>query len=534
MIRLTSYLNDAWHQGQGPTRLLVDPSTGQTLAETTTAGLDLKAALAHARDVGGPALRALSFAERGALLKAMSRALHEHREELIDVSMSNNGATRGDAKFDVDGATGTLAWYASLGRRLGDARFLVDGDAERLSQGARFVGQHVRLPRPGVAVHINAFNFPAWGTFEKVAVSILAGVPVLTKPATATALVAWKMARIVQDECELPPGSLSFLAGPAQDLLAHLGPQDMLAFTGSAQTGSSLRTAAMASSGSVRVNVEADSLNAAVLGPDVSPGDDIWAAFVRNVVKDVVQKTGQKCTAVRRVLVPAQHLDDVVAALKEELAQVVVGDPRTQGVTMGPVATAAQLRDARAGIRRLSDQAQVVTGGTDRPASTALKGVTEGKGFFIAPTLLVAKDARAATVVHRHEVFGPCATVLPYAGPRQGGTEGSTGNTAREAAEIVALGQGSLVSTVYTNDRDWLGDFLLLAGPWNGRVMAVTKKVADQATPPGMVLPSCVHGGPGRAGGGEELGGLRGLDFYTNRVAVQGDHGLLKKILGQA
>ncbi|NOY25551.1 MAG: 3,4-dehydroadipyl-CoA semialdehyde dehydrogenase [Oligoflexia bacterium] len=530
MIRLTSYLNDAWHQGQGPTRPLVDPSTGQTLAETTTAGLDIKAALTHARTVGGPALRALSFADRGALLKAMSRALHKHREALIDVSMANNGATRGDAKFDVDGATGTLAWYASLGRRLGDAHFLLDGDAERLSQGARFVGQHVRLPRPGVAVHINAFNFPAWGTFEKIAVSILAGVPVLTKPATATALVAWQMARIVLEECDLPPGSLSFLAGPAQDLLAHLGPQDLLAFTGSAQTGSKLRAAAMAAPGSVRVNVEADSLNAAVLGPDVAPGDDIWAAFLRNVVKDLVQKTGQKCTAVRRVLVPAHHLDDVVAALKEELAQVVVGDPRAPGVTMGPVATAAQLRDARAGIRRLSDQAQVVLGGTDRPDSTALKGVTAGKGFFIAPTLLVARNARAATQVHRHEVFGPCATVLPYAGA----TDGSTGNTATEAAEIVALGQGSLVSTVYTNDRDWLGDFLLQAGPWNGRVMAISKKVADQATPPGMVLPSCVHGGPGRAGGGEELGGLRGLDFYTNRVAVQGDRGLLKKILGEA
>ncbi|MCB9778537.1 MAG: 3,4-dehydroadipyl-CoA semialdehyde dehydrogenase [Alphaproteobacteria bacterium] len=519
MFRLQSYLNDAWHPGDGPTRPLVDPATEEVIAETSTGGLDHAAALAHARTVGGPALRALSFAERGGLLKAMSRALHGHREELLELAQRNNGATRGDAKFDVDGATGTLSYYAWIGKNLGDARFLVDGEADKLGQGARFVGQHVRLPRPGVAVHINAFNFPAWGTFEKVACSFLAGMPVVTKPATATALLTWRMIQILVDECELPAGSLSFVAGPPGDMLDHLGPQDVLAFTGSADTGAALRGGKAVLHDSVRVNVEADSLNAAVLAADVGVGDDVWNTFVRNVVKDMTQKTGQKCTAVRRILVPAERVDDVTEALVAELAAIRVGNPLTDGVDMGPVTSASQLRDVRAGIRRLADQARIATGGADPIQG---KGAPDGKGFYVAPTLLVAGDARAATQVHSHEVFGPSATVLPYDG------------SAAEAAAIVALGKGSLVSTVYTDDRDWLADAILEMGPWNGRLQAVTGKVADQSTPPGMVLPNCTHGGPGRAGGGEELGGARGLEFYTNRVAVQGDRGLLKKILGEA
>ncbi len=516
MTRLSSYLLDSWHEGSGSLRSLVDPSTEAEIAWTATEGLDLGAALQHAREVGGPALRALSFAQRGELIKAMSRALHTHREELIDLSMQNNGATRGDAKFDIDGATGTLSYYASLGRSLGEGRFQVEGEGDKLSSGARYVGQHVRLPRPGVAVHINAFNFPAWGTFEKVAVSILAGVPVLTKPATATALVAWRMAQIVAQDVALPPGAFSFLAGPVGDLLDHLGPQDMLAFTGSAATGAVLRASPAVLSRGTRLNVEADSLNAAVLGPDVGPGDDAWSTFIRNVVQDLSQKTGQKCTAIRRVMVPQERVAEVCEALQAELSRIVVGDPRQDGVRMGPVATAAQLRDVLAGVQRLSAQAKLLTGGTRVDG----QGVPAGKGYFVAPTLLCASDAFAASDVHNHEVFGPSATVLPYDG------------SAAQAAALVALGQGSLVSSVYADDRDWLGDFLLAAAPWNGRVQVVSGKVADQTTPPGMVLPSCVHGGPGRAGGGEELGGVRGMDFYTQRVAIQGDRGLLGRIFG--
>jgi len=517
VVRLRSYLCDTWHEGEGTPRALVNPSTEEAVAASSTAGIDFAAALAHARDVGGPALRAMSFAERGALLKSWSRALHAHREELLTLSAHNNGATRGDAKFDVDGATGTLAVYARLGRELGESRWLLDGEDERLSSGARYVGQHVWLPRPGVAVHINAFNFPAWGTFEKIACAILGGMPVITKPASATALTAYRMIEILVEDGLVPAGVLGFVCGSPGDLLEHLGPQDVLAFTGSADTAAALRNSPGVRERSARINVEADSLNAAVLGPDVGLGDDLWHTFVRNVVKDMTQKTGQKCTAIRRVIVPEGVADDVVEALSAELAGVVVGDPEADGVGMGPVATAAQLRDFGSGVRLLSEEADVVLGGPDRIDG---QGAPAGKGYFVAPTLLRVREGVEASRVHAHEVFGPCATVVPYDG------------SATSAATLVAKGQGCLVSSVYADDRGWMGEFLLSAAPWNGRVVAVSGKVADQALPPGMVLPHQVHGGPGRAGGGEELGGRRGLDFYMNRVAIQGDKGMLRKILG--
>jgi oxepin-CoA hydrolase/3-oxo-5,6-dehydrosuberyl-CoA semialdehyde dehydrogenase len=516
MIRLQSFVNDAWVDGTGEPAVLVNPSTEAPVAEATTGGIDMAAALAHSRDVGGPALRAMTFAERGAMLGKMAAKLHEYREELLDISRVNNGATRGDAKFDVDGATGTLEAYKRVGEKLGDKQVLVDGDITRLSR-ARFVAHHVRMPRPGVAIHINAFNFPAWGTFEKVAVSILAGMPVLSKPATATSWLAWRMSQIIIEAGILPAGAYSFLAGSAGDLLSHVGPHDTLAFTGSASTAGLLRGMDGFTKGSTAINVEADSLNAAVLGPKAEPGSDLWYLAVRNIVKDMTQKTGQKCTAVRRILAPVEWMDDLSEAISEELGRVVVGEPGTNGVDMGPVATASQLRDGRAGIEALAEQTSLVCGGSDPIQGT---GAPEGKGYFIRPTLLRAADARSADKVHRHEVFGPCATLLPYDG------------SADDAAGVVALGGGSLVSSVYTDDRKWLGEFLMGAAPWNGRVLAATAKVADETLPPGMVLPNCLHGGPGRAGGGEELGGLRGLEFYTHRVAIQGDRGILSKILG--
>jgi len=517
MIRLQSYLSDRWQDGTGDGRLLVNPSTEAPVASTSTAGLDLAEAAHYARTVGGPALRSLTFAERGQLLKAMARALHEHREELLDVSRNNNGTTRGDGKFDIDGATGTLAAYSRLGRDLGDRTFLLDGEAEKLGQGARYVGQHVRMPRPGVAVHINAFNFPAWGTFEKVAVAFLAGVPVITKPATATAHLTWRMVQILVEADILPKGSLSLLCGSAGDLLDHLGPQDGIAFTGSADTGAMLRGHASVVERSTRINIEADSLNSAVLGPDVEVGSGLWHAAVRNIVKDITQKTGQKCTAVRRILVPESITDALQEALVEELSRVQVGFPLDRSVGMGPVATASQLRDVRAGIQALSEEADIVLGGAD-PVEGA--HTDAGKGFFVAPTLLRARDSASAEKLHHLEVFGPCATLVPYDGSAEG------------AGSLVAKGQGMLVSSIYADDRKWLAELLPHAASWNGRVVMAGKKVADQVLPPGMVLPNQMHGGPGRAGGGEELGGLRGMDFYTNRTALQGDAGVLRKLLG--
>ncbi len=517
MIQLQSYVSDSWQSGEGVPRDLVNPSTNETIAQTSTQGLDFKAAMTYARDVGGPALRALSYEERGSLLKQMSRAIYAERERLLIVSRDCNGATRGDSKFDVDGATGTLAWYASLGKRLGDKRVELDGLADKLAANARYVGQHVRLPRPGVAVHINAFNFPAWGAFEKIACAILAGMPVVSKPATSTCLLTYEMMKIVIDAGFMPKGTLSFVAGSAGDLLSHLGPQDVVAFTGSADTAATLRQTPAVLHQSTRFTAEADSLNAAVLGPDVMPGDDIWHSYIRNIVKDMTQKAGQKCTAIRRIIVPSERVDDVAESLIQELSRISIGYPLDKSIDMGPVASKAQYNDVQNGIEIFSKHAEVLHGGIERINGL---NVDEGVGYFVAPTLFKARDSHDE-LFHSKEIFGPCATILSYSGD------------ASEAAALVAKGQGCLVSSVYSNDKDWLGVMLFEAAPWNGRLQMVSQKIADSALPPGMVLPNQIHGGPGRAGGGEELGGLRGIEHYSNRIAIQGDRGILSKLLGE-
>ncbi len=382
--------------------MLTNPATEEPIAEVRN-GFDAPAALTYAR-AAGATLRKLTFAERGALLQEMSRVLHADRERLLDLSTAINGATRSDSKFDVDGATGTLAAYATLGKELGDRRFLTDGDPIQLGRAPRFVGQHVRMPLQGVAVHINAFNFPAWGTFEKAAVSLLAGMPIVTKPATATAHLAWHMVKVVLDAKILPDGALSFVAGSLGDLFEHLGPQDVVAFTGSADTAARLRATPSILSRSVRFNAEADSLNAAVLGPDVEEGSDLWHWFVRAIATDVTQKTGQKCTAIRRVIVPEARADALVEALSDTLGRIVVGNPLDAGVTMGPVATRQQLTDVRDGIAWLREETTLVAGGAD-PIDGV--GAPAGKGYFVRPTLLRTSADRSSRV-HEREVFGPC------------------------------------------------------------------------------------------------------------------------------
>lgn len=516
MVILKSYLCGGWHVGNGTDTILINPSTEEAVATSNTKGLDFQGALAFAREKGGPALRAMTFAQRADLLKGMSRALYAQRERLLDISRDCNGATRGDSKFDVDGATATLSSYAKLGTKLGEHGFRLDGASSNLAANARYVGQHVLLPRPGVAVHINAFNFPAWGTFEKIATAILAGMPVISKPATSTAWLAYEMMKVVVDAEILPEGVLSFIAGSSGDLLEHLGPQDVVAFTGAASTAAMLRGFDPFLKKSTRFNAEADSLNAAMLGPDVEPGDDLWNLFVRNVVTDMTQKAGQKCTAIRRVFVPHQHVEALEESIQEGLYGLKVGYPTEKEVRMGPVASAAQLRDVRAGINTLAEHADIVVGGSD-----PIEGLhaPEGKGYFVAPTLLRARDAHNP-IFHELEVFGPCATILPYSGEAQ------------EGAELIARGEGCLVSSIYSNKRNWLKDMCFAAAPWNGRLQLCSKKVSDSALPPGMVLPNQLHGGPGRAGGGEELGGERGMGLYCNRVALQGDRLMLSKLLG--
>jgi oxepin-CoA hydrolase/3-oxo-5,6-dehydrosuberyl-CoA semialdehyde dehydrogenase len=512
MKTLRSFVEGRFVDGNGAPATLVNPATEEPLAEIRSGGVDWGRALAFARDRGGAALRAMTFAERGALLKAASKLIHAHRDELLNLAIANGGNTRSDAKFDVDGASGTLAAYAELGAQLGDVRFLVDGDPIQLTRSVRFFGQHIAAPRAGVAVHVNAFNFPAWNMMEKAAVALLAGVPVVEKPATATAVVAHRIVEILIDNKVFPEGALSLCAGGAGDMLSHLGPQDVLAFTGSSDTGQELRRTPAIIAGSVRVNVEADSLNAAVLGPDAARDSEAYAQFIADVVRDMTQKTGQKCTAIRRVLVPRDALEMVREDLAERLAAVKVGNPALEEVGMGPVATAKQLADVRAGIKRLGEDATPVFGGD---GSVTAIGVPPGKGFFVSPVLLELRDGSDGRAVHGHEVFGPVATLVPYDG------------AAATAAAIVARGQGSLVSSVYSDDRAFLGEMALGIAPWNGRLFLGSSKLAGHAVGPGTVLPQLVHGGPGRAGGGEELGGIRGLWFYLQRTAIAGDRPIL-------
>jgi len=517
MIELASFVSGRWEKGSGKAAELVNPSTEEVVATTSTEGIDLGAALAFARERGGPALRAMTFTQRGEMLRAMSRATHAKRDELIGLAITNGGNTRGDAKFDIDGAIGTLAAYADLAPDLGDTHVLADGDGVQLGRGARLFGQHLYLPRTGVAVHVNAFNFPAWGLAEKAATALLAGMPVVSKPATSTALVAHRIVEILVADKILPDGALSFVCGAPGDLLERLDGQDVLAFTGSSITAAKLREGKSVVVRATRINVEADSLNAAVLGPDVEVGSDVMHLFVGDVVREMTQKTGQKCTAIRRIYVPKERVADVVELLRERLAAIKVGNPASEEVTMGPVSTAQQLRDVREGVKKLESCAKVVFGTTSGVDGI---GAPAGKGYFVTPVLLQGDSPKAGDAVHEHEVFGPVATVMPYSSPA-------------EAIALVAAGGGGLVTSVYSDDKDFTRTMVLGIAPFHGRLVLGSSKVAGQAFPPGMALPQLVHGGPGRAGGGEELGARRGMTFYMQRTALQGDRAVLEALVGK-
>jgi 3,4-dehydroadipyl-CoA semialdehyde dehydrogenase len=501
MLELRSYVGGRWVAGAGAPQALLNPTTEEPLARASSEGVDLAAALHYARTTGGPALRALSFAERGAALKAIADAIQGERDALLALAIANGGNTRSDAKFDVDGAIATLLAYAETATSLGSARFLVDGESIQLGRSARFHGQHIAVPRHGVAVHVNAFNFPAWGFAEKAAVALLAGMPVLSKPATSSAMVAHRIMELVVEKMLLPEGALSFLVGSARDLVSHLRSQDVLAFTGSGDTGAHLRSDRNVVREAVRVNVEADSLNAAVLGPDVEPRSDMYELFLKDVVRDMTQKAGQKCTAIRRVLIPYAVASSVREDLIELLTTIRVGDPKFEDTRMGPLASRAQLDDVREGVARLGGRHAF---GNSNPIGS--------KGFFISPILV--EDAGDA--VHEREVFGPVAALLRYKD---------------NPGEIVVRGNGGLVSSVYSDDQEFLERIVGEIAPYHGRLFLGHPKI-ELSPGPGTVLPQLVHGGPGRAGGGEELGGPRGLAFYMQRVALEGSRPVIAKILG--
>ncbi|MFN0059326.1 MAG: 3,4-dehydroadipyl-CoA semialdehyde dehydrogenase [Planctomycetota bacterium] len=519
MKTLRSFVAGDWHTAGAGFVPLHDPCSEAVIAQASSAGIDFRAALEFARTHGGAALRELTFAQRSELLLAMSKALHSHRDELIELSLVNTGATRKDAKFDLDGATGTLSYYAYLGKELGSQRMLARDAGVALGRTAKFWGQHVATPLSGVAVHINAFNFPAWGFAEKAACALLSGMPVITKPATSSAMVTERCIEILVAAQVLPAGALSLVCGSVGDLLSQLGAQDVLAFTGSAATAVKLRGAANLLAASVRVNIEADSLNAAVLGPDVNEGAETYELFVREVVREMTQKSGQKCTAVRRILVPRAQLAAVEAAICERLHSSVTGNPQDPSVNLGPLATREQLSDAVSGVKKLATSARRVFGTGERVDGI---GNPPNKGYFFAPTLLRADNADSAHIVHQHEVFGPVATLLPYDGG------------AAEAARCVALGGGMLVTSVYSDDVEFVGRFLDVAGSSSGRVYLGSEKMAEQALGSGLAMPQSLHGGPGRAGGGAELGGVFGLELYMQRVSLQGSRPMIERLIGDA
>ena len=507
----SSFLNGQWVTGTGTPLTLLDPTTGDSIGQVHDEGLDLAGALSYGRNVGGPTLRSMTFAERGLILKGWGRAIHTARDELLDLARIDSGNTRSDGKFDIDGAAGTLSYYAYVGKTLGDVRVLAEGEPEPLTRSsARMVGHHYNVPRHGIAVHLNAFNFPAWGLCEKAACAILAGVPVLAKPAVETSLVAARIVELWHEQGLIPDGVLQLLVGEPRDLLDHLEGQDCVAFTGSGNTGRVIRTHPRVLALGIPVNVEADSLNAAVLGPDVEPGSDTFIMAVADISRDMTQKAGQKCTAVRRIVVPEAHAEAMVEALGERLADLKAGDPADRAFRVGPLATAKQHQDILAGIAALEDAHERVWGDPSARPDT---------GYFVAPQLFLAKGGENAALVHKSEVFGPVATVIPYDG------------TSESAQRIVAAGGGGLVCSIYSNELKWARPTITGLMPWHGRIVWGSKKVHDQSIGPGTVLPNFVHGGPGAAGGGEELGGERGLSFYWQRVALQGDRGLIERLM---
>ena len=515
---LQSYLGGRWAHGDGVETELVDPVNGAALATASARGLDRKAALDYSRNKGGPALRALSFAQRAKLLGDVADVLVKNRARYEQIAIANSGNTKIDAAIDIDGGIGTLKYYARLGAPLAEARYLIEDKPVRLSKAENYQAMHVLSPRRGVAVHINAFNFPSWGLWEKAAVSLLAGVPVLAKPASATAQLTHAMVQDVIAANVLPAGALSLLVGGAGDLLDHLAADDLVAFTGSSETADTIRGHRNVLARGVLVNVEADSINAALLAPDADAGTPAFDAFVKEVAREMTVKAGQKCTAIRRVFVPAAVADKVTEALAARLSKVTVGDPHREDVRMGPVVTRAQQAAALDGIKKLASEAAVVTGGAEAPK---LDGIDSAKSSFVAPTLLQVKDGASAQAVHDVEVFGPAATVVPY-------------KDKSEAFVLIARGGGSLVASVFAAGRDFLADTVSELGPAHGRLLLVEPSIADAHTGHGIVMPQCHHGGPGRAGNGEELGGLNGLRLYHQRVAVQGSTELLADIQSKA
>jgi len=505
-MKLDSYVQGKWVTGSGEGRPVVDAVRGEPVCHVDSSGINMREVVEYGRRVGGVALRAMTFHERAIALKETAKLLMAKKEDFYTLSFKT-GTTRADAWPDIEGGIGTVFSYASLvTREFPNDTVLLEGEMEGLSRNGTFVGRHILTSKPGVAVHINAYNFPVWGMLEKVAPSLAAGVPVIIKPATPTAYLTKAVVEEIITIGLLPEGAIQLVCGSIDDLLDHLNEQDVVTFTGSAATGQALKNHPNLLANSIPFTMEADSLNCAILGQSVQPTDDEFELFVKEVVREMTSKAGQKCTAIRRVIVPAELMDAVVDAVSHRLGKITAGDPSLEEVRLGALVSTAQAEDVHARVLELCEEASVVVGGE---REMALAGLEANAGCFYPPTLLRCDSPLSATRVHSVEAFGPVATVMPY-------------HSLGEAVDIARLGKGSLVASVFTADDVEARTLILGAAPWHGRMLIVNKDCAKESTGHGSPLANLIHGGPGRAGGGEELGGIRAVKHYMQRTAIQG------------
>lgn len=513
LTQLKNYAEGHWVAGTTDGEVLHNAVTGAAIYTAGSAGLDFGSMMHYARTVGGPALRRLTFQERGRMLKALAMYLLERKEEFYAIS-ALTGATRADSWVDIEGGIGNLFAYASLRRQFPDERYYVDGDAAKLSKNNTFIGHHIMVPREGVAIHINAFNFPVWGMLEKIAVNLLAGVPAIVKPATLTSYLTEAVFREIIKSGIFPEGSLQLICGSARGILDHIETQDIVTFTGSASTGRMLKSHARILSESVPFNMEADSLNCCILGPDVEPGMPEFDIFIKEVVREITTKAGQKCTAIRRIIVPANRVEDVTIALGKRIQTTTIGDPSIKEVRMGPLAGISQRNEVREKVQELAKTQSIVIGNLD---NFEVMGADKEKGAFLPPLIFLNTDPFKNVACHNIEAFGPVSTIIPY-------------NNLDDAITLAKMGMGSLVCSVVTADDNVAREVVLGAASMHGRILVLNADCAKESTGHGSPMPLLVHGGPGRAGGGEEMGGKRGVMHYLQRCAIQGSPTTISRI----
>lgn len=505
-MKLGNLVKDQWVEGDGDGTVLTSAVSGDPVASITSEGLDFRGMLDHARAVGGANLRRLTFHERGDMLKALAQYLMEHKKEFYGLS-TTTGATKNDSWIDIDGGISTLFVFSSKGRReMPNDHIYLDGPPEFLSRNGTFVGQHIFTPKLGAAIHINAFNFPCWGMLEKLAPTLLAGVPAIVKPASSTAYLTELMVQRILASGILPAGALQLICGPVGDLFDHLDCQDSIAFTGSKATAEFLQQHPRVISESVAFTAETDSLNSSILGPDATPGTPEFDLYIKEVTREMVSKAGQKCTAIRRIIAPAAIACELIEALASSLGKIRIGNPASKDVDMGALASQGQREEVRDRVNELSQQANIVYGGSDE---FDVLDADASKGAFFMPTLLHCERPLSSAAVHSVEAFGPVSTVLPYM-------------DLNEAIELSRLGEGSLVGSVITNDDAVARKLILGTAAYHGRMIVINRHCASESTGHGSPLPHLIHGGPGRAGGGEEMGGVRGVLHYMQRTAIQG------------